>query len=442
MLGNRNSTVLHRSTAQGGDVTSAYVQSTSGVNSVRPHATTRVTATSAGGALGNSTYTYDAAGNMTARTVAGETGQTLSWDAEGELAGVESDANGDGSADETESDEYVYSADGERLVRKQDGATTIYLPGQEVTVSETGSVSAQRYYSFAGQTVAVRTGNLASAVTSIFADHHGTGTTQISNVSNTVTRRFLDPFGAERDSAAGLPSEDAPASGWVGDRGFLDKTTDTTGLTSVGARFYDPVLGSFISVDPVMDLSDPQQWNAYAYGYNNPITFSDPTGLRPIGAGHEGYDPRTQPDGGDPCAGATSCVKTEKGSYGPIKVRECYTAYACDFFRTHADGYTTSGGGSVDLVDGRGSLGNRTLYRTGAAAAAQAAARAEEMARIEAKNAERAKLNERSRIAEISASLKYNFTTAEGIERWTGIGADWAGHLSLGASYSAGSPHS
>ena len=27
-----------------------------------------------------------------------------------------------------------------------------------------------------------------------------------------------------------------------------------------------------------MDLADPQQWNAYAYAYNNPVTWSDPTG--------------------------------------------------------------------------------------------------------------------------------------------------------------------
>ncbi|WP_338109910.1 RHS repeat-associated core domain-containing protein, partial [Promicromonospora iranensis] len=59
----------------------------------------------------------------------------------------------------------------------------------------------------------------------------------------------------------------------------LDKPEDSSGLTAVGARLYDAVLGAFISVDPVMDLADPQQWNAYVYANNNPMTFSDPTGL-------------------------------------------------------------------------------------------------------------------------------------------------------------------
>jgi len=44
-------------------------------------------------------------------------------------------------------------------------------------------------------------------------------------------------------------------------------------------REYDPGLGKFISVDPIQDLGNPQQWNAYTYATNNPITFSDPSGL-------------------------------------------------------------------------------------------------------------------------------------------------------------------
>ncbi len=47
----------------------------------------------------------------------------------------------------------------------------------------------------------------------------------------------------------------------------------------LNAREYDPTLGRFISVDPVMDLTDPQQWHAYAYSHNSPVTFSDPSGL-------------------------------------------------------------------------------------------------------------------------------------------------------------------
>ena len=63
---------------------------------------------------------------------------------------------------------------------------------------------------------------------------------------------------------------------------------DATGLVQVGARYYDPALGRFVSVDPVMDLADPQQWHGYAYANNNPITWSDPTGLYGKGVGKPG----------------------------------------------------------------------------------------------------------------------------------------------------------
>ncbi|HEX2145921.1 MAG TPA: RHS repeat-associated core domain-containing protein [Glycomyces sp.] len=54
---------------------------------------------------------------------------------------------------------------------------------------------------------------------------------------------------------------------------------DSTGLTTIGARELDLLYGRFISVDPIADYADPQQLNKCAYALNNPVTFSDPTGL-------------------------------------------------------------------------------------------------------------------------------------------------------------------
>lgn len=58
-----------------------------------------------------------------------------------------------------------------------------------------------------------------------------------------------------------------------------------TGLTNIGAREYDPVTGRFISVDPIIDINDPQRMNGYVYANNNPISYSDPTGLIPLATG-------------------------------------------------------------------------------------------------------------------------------------------------------------
>jgi hypothetical protein len=48
----------------------------------------------------------------------------------------------------------------------------------------------------------------------------------------------------------------------------------------LGAREYDPWLGRFISVDPIIDSMDPQQMNGYAYANNNPPSMTDPDGLK------------------------------------------------------------------------------------------------------------------------------------------------------------------
>lgn len=151
-------------------------------------------------------------------------------------------------------------------------STTVYLPGgQELRLDQsTGKVTATRYYAFAGQTVAMRTGPGGTAVTSLVSDPHGTATIAVANTTAaTLTVRRFDPYANPR----------GPQVTWPGDHGFLDKPVDATGLVAIGARYYDPALGRFISVDPVMDLTDPQQWAAYSYANNNPTTYSDPTGL-------------------------------------------------------------------------------------------------------------------------------------------------------------------
>lgn len=64
---------------------------------------------------------------------------------------------------------------------------------------------------------------------------------------------------------------------------FTGKEKDSeTGLIYFGARYYDPSIGRFVSVDPVRkrDSGNPAEWNMYAYAENNPYNKLDPDGKR------------------------------------------------------------------------------------------------------------------------------------------------------------------
>ena len=54
---------------------------------------------------------------------------------------------------------------------------------------------------------------------------------------------------------------------------------EDTGLIYAGARYYDPVVGRFLAVDPVEFQEDNlHSFNRYAYGSNNPYRYVDPNG--------------------------------------------------------------------------------------------------------------------------------------------------------------------
>jgi RHS repeat-associated protein len=64
---------------------------------------------------------------------------------------------------------------------------------------------------------------------------------------------------------------------------FTSRRQDAeTGLVYMGARYYDPVIGRFISTDPKQfDEQNPQLFNRYAYANNNPYKYRDPDGRGP-----------------------------------------------------------------------------------------------------------------------------------------------------------------
>lgn len=68
---------------------------------------------------------------------------------------------------------------------------------------------------------------------------------------------------------------------------FSGKPHDTeTGLSYFGARYYEPIVGRFMSADPQrFDEANIQSFNRYAYANNNPYKFVDPDGESPLDIG-------------------------------------------------------------------------------------------------------------------------------------------------------------
>jgi RHS repeat-associated protein len=260
-VGNREKLVEHDPAgAADKDTTRKYEYGTTSSGG-GPNALKSVTSTGPAGERLN-TYGYDKNGNTTSRQQAGST-QTLKWDAESELASVEEGGK---------TTSYLYDAGGERLIKRgPDGSRTLYLGEAEVTVNADGTVkNAERYYEHPDGSTTVR--SLGGKLNVLLADHHGSAEVSVAlnETGMPVTRRLTMPFGEERGARTGA---------WPGQRGFVGGTKDDdTGLTRLGARDYDPSTGRFISADPVMDLTNPQQMNPYAYSNNSPTTFSDPSG--------------------------------------------------------------------------------------------------------------------------------------------------------------------
>ncbi|MFE3607580.1 ricin-type beta-trefoil lectin domain protein [Streptomyces goshikiensis] len=172
---------------------------------------------------------------------------------------------------------YLYDAGGNRLIEETGSSRTLYLGEAEITVNKAGqAIDAVRYYSSPGAPTTVRnTGGKTTGhkLSLLVTDHHNTATTSIDqSPGQAVTRRKSDPYGNPR---GGHPAD------WPGSRTYLGTGNDdnTTSLTHIGAREYEPATGRFISVDPVIDITDPLQMNGYTYSNADPINGSDPSGL-------------------------------------------------------------------------------------------------------------------------------------------------------------------
>ena len=85
--------------------------------------------------------------------------------------------------------------------------------------------------------------------------------------ANVVERREYEPYGLPI-----TPIADGP--------GFTGHDMDgESGLVYMQQRYYDPLIGQFLSVDPMaVDTAAAWNFNRYHYAANNPYRYTDPDG--------------------------------------------------------------------------------------------------------------------------------------------------------------------
>ena len=229
-------------------------------------------------AAGANTYAYDANG-----AVVNASGTTISWSSF-DLPVQLTHPSGNYSA-------FYYGPDRARYrqVARAGGVLTetLYAAGglfERVTV---GSARSYRHYIVAdGRRVAVHTRNSTSSPATVYLleDHQGGVDGFTSASGSLLTRSSYQPFGARRsgDWLGSAPT----ATEWqqikaTTPRGYTDhEHVDNLGVIHMNGRVYDPALGRFLSPDPLVQAPyDTQGLNRYAYVRNNPLRYTDPSGL-------------------------------------------------------------------------------------------------------------------------------------------------------------------
>jgi RHS repeat-associated protein len=235
-----------------------YSYLSSGQNSIRPHAVASVAGTV------NASYSYDANGNMQSGA-----GRTMTYTSFNKPESIST-----ASAVST----FLYDANYSR-VQKITNTKTITYVGKLFEREASNGVVQDKSYIYAGNNlVAIHTDRStgSSDTKYVHADHLGSINVITGDNGAVIERTSFDPHGKRRNPN-GQELTTTPSS--QVNRGFTNhEMDDEVGLINMNARLYDPVLGRFITPDPLVEGIAGQDLNRYTYVRNNPLSLTDPTG--------------------------------------------------------------------------------------------------------------------------------------------------------------------
>ena len=176
---------------------------------------------------------------------------------EGRLASMEQLGNENNQVD------YLYDYRGKLVKAVSSNETTYYFNGYY----EVRNGQETKYHYVSDQRAVKVTGDKTEYILSDFLG----SASVIFEANGGWRKQIYDPFGKLLGYKGSI--NDAPDYGFTGKESFLND------MMHMGARFYNPNTGRFISPDSIYDPLHPTQGaNRYSYVSNNPLKFNDPTG--------------------------------------------------------------------------------------------------------------------------------------------------------------------
>jgi RHS repeat-associated protein len=213
-------------------------------------------------------YTYDDSGNLISE-VTGNNSTIYRWANEGEnrLVGVTVTEGGI-----TRNVGYKYNAQGIRVGKVVDGVETRYLidelqPYSQVLEEYDAAGNPKNSYVYGYDLVGKLQGSQPS-----FYHPDGLGSTRLvtNNLAAVTDSYAYDAYG-NLIATTGVSSNAYLFAG--------EQRDSETGLDYLRARYYDPLVGRFVSADAYEGtLNDPMSLHDYQYAHANPVVNTDPSG--------------------------------------------------------------------------------------------------------------------------------------------------------------------
>ncbi|MCO7188692.1 MULTISPECIES: RHS repeat-associated core domain-containing protein [unclassified Pseudoalteromonas] len=239
-------------------------------------------------------YFYDANGNQTRMKRDGVTTRTLKYSTRNKVKEIE-------GRSETVTFDYDIN---NRRYKREDGSQTVYYVGALELTTKSGNDKQAFIKRYVGNdaTIKYTSGDEqapGSTIQWLFTDHQGSIVAITDQYFNVVKRMSYDVFGQLRTSESETEKA-AKAVGLHPDLAFLfDISDNTRGYTGhepvmldgesriihMNGRIYDALTGRFMQPDPVTQApGNLQNYNTYSYVYNNPLSYTDPSGyiIKPL----------------------------------------------------------------------------------------------------------------------------------------------------------------